>query len=86
MIKFSIYIPFFPLQVRFAEQAGAVAAIIYDDVDEGLVIMAKPMTHPDPQIPSVFVTQKSGMLLRKLYEPGVSRVYITPVSIAFLIN
>ena len=31
-------------------QAGAAAAIIHnDDVGEGLVIMAKPMTHSDPE-------------------------------------
>lgn len=69
----------FDVKVRFADQAGAVAAIIHDDVDEGLVIMAKPIQHPDPEIPSVFVTQKSGMLLRKLYDPGVSKVFITPM-------
>ena len=45
-------------------QAGAAVVNIHDDaVGEGLVIMAKPMTHPDPEISPVFVTQKSGMLL-----------------------
>lgn len=40
-------------QVRHAEQAGARAAIVYDDVYESLIIMSKPQDHPDPGIPSV---------------------------------
>lgn len=40
-------------QVRNAEGAGAIAAIVYDDVYEPLIIMSKPPDHPDPGIPSV---------------------------------
>ena len=66
--------------MRNAEKAGAIAAIVYDDVLEGLIIMAKPPSHEDPGIPSVFVTLKSGLLLKNLYEPGLSKVFISPVS------
>jgi Ring finger domain len=42
--------------------------------------MAKPASNPEPSIPSVFVSQKSGMLLQKLYAPGYTQVYISAMS------
>jgi len=42
--------------------------------------MAKPSSHPDPKIPSVFVSQKSGMLLQNLYTPGYTQVYMSAMS------
>lgn len=69
-------------QVRHAQDAGAVGVIVYDDEMESLIIMSKPRSHPDPDIPSVFVSQKAGMLMRKLIElegPDGVRVRITPV-------
>jgi E3 ubiquitin-protein ligase RNF13 len=63
-----------------AELAGASAAIVYDDVYEALIIMSKPRDHPDPEIPAVFVSEKAGIIMRKLMTPGVTRVRIVPVS------
>lgn len=63
-----------------AQAAGAIAAIVYDDVYESLIIMSKPYGHPDPGIPSVFVTQKAGVIMRKLMSLDEIRVHITPVS------
>lgn len=68
------------LQVRHAEQAGAMAAIIYDDQYEALIIMSKPLGHPDPGIPAVFVTQKTGIIVKRLMTEGVTVVRITLVS------
>jgi E3 ubiquitin-protein ligase RNF13 len=70
----------FDVKVRNAENAGAAAAIVYDDIYENLIIMAKPASHPDPTISSVFISQKSGMLLQKLYAPGYTQVYISAMS------
>lgn len=67
------------LQVHNAELAGASAAIVYDDVYEALIIMSKPRDHPDPDIPAVFVSEKAGIIMRKLMTPGVTRVRIVPV-------
>ncbi len=64
-----------------AQAAGAVAAIVYDDVYESLIIMSKPKGHPDPDIPSVFVSEKAGILMRKLMTLDVIRVRLTPVGL-----
>ena len=56
-----------------------MAAIIYDDKYEALIIMSKPADHTSPGIPAVFISQKSGLVLKKLMTPGVSLVMITPV-------
>lgn len=66
-------------QVHHAEQAGAVGAIVYDDVYEALIIMSKPRDHEDPGIPAVFVAQKTGIMVKKLMSPGATIVRITPV-------
>lgn len=66
-------------QVRHAEEAGAAAAIVYDDTYEPLIIMSKPAGHPSPGIPSVFVSQKSGIIMKKLLAPGVTIAHIMPV-------
>lgn len=68
-----------PLQVRHAEEAGAAAAIVYDDVYEALIIMSKPRDHLEPGIPAVFVSEKAGIIMRKLLTPGQTRVRIVPV-------
>ena len=68
------------LQVRRAQDAGAAAVIVYDDVYEALIIMAKPLGNPDPDIPAVFVSQKSGIVMRKLVSTGLTIAQITPVS------
>eukprot|EP00879_Flechtneria_rotunda_P003265 GHRR01003490.1.p1 GENE.GHRR01003490.1~~GHRR01003490.1.p1 ORF type:complete len:766 (+),score=335.12 GHRR01003490.1:402-2699(+) len=70
----------FDVKVRHAELAGASAAIVYDDVYEALIIMSKPRDHPDPSIPAVFVSEKAGIIMRKLLTPGQTRVRIVPVS------
>ena len=61
------------------EEAGAIAAIVYDDVNEALIIMSKPRDHVETGIPAVFVAQKTGIVMRKLMTPGLTLVRITPV-------
>ena len=67
------------LQVKHAEEAGASGAIVYDDVYEALIIMSKPRDHAEPGIPSVFVAQKTGIVIKSLVSPGFTIVRITPV-------
>ena len=57
-----------------------MAAIICDDQYEALIIMSKPLGHPDPGIPAVFVTQKTGIIVKRLMTEGVTVVRITLVS------
>ena len=66
--------------MKHAEEAGAIAAIVYDDVYEALIIMSKPRDHAEPGIPSVFVAQKTGIVIKSLMTPGTI-VRITPVSL-----
>lgn len=67
-------------QVQHAADAGAVAAIVYDDVYESLIIMSKPKGHPEPTIPSVFITQRGGIIIRSLMDLREEvHVHITPV-------
>jgi hypothetical protein len=47
---------------------------------QALIIMSKPRDHPDPGIPAVFVSEKAGIIMRKLITPGQTRVRIVPVS------
>ena len=61
-----------------------MAAIIYDDKYEALIIMSKPADHISPGIPAAFISQKSGVVLKKLMTPGVSLVMITPVRLCCL--
>jgi len=68
--------------VRHAEAAGAVAAIVYDDAYEPLIIMSKPVGHESPSIPAVFVSQKSGIIMKKLMTPGVTVARIMPVKLS----
>ena len=67
------------MQVKNAEDAGALAVIVYDDKYEALIIMSKHPDHGAPGISAVFVNQNSGLILKKLLTPGVSMVTITPV-------
>lgn len=70
----------FDIKVHNAELAGAIAAIVYDDTYEPLIIMSKPRGRADPGIPAVFVSQKAGTIMRKLLTPGQTYVRILPVS------
>eukprot|EP00775_Hariotina_reticulata_P009675 gene9675-9833_t len=70
----------FDVKVRNAELAGAAAAIVYDDTYEALIIMSKPRDHLAPGIPAVFVSEKAGIIMRKLITPGQTRVRIVAVS------
>ena len=69
----------FVVQVQNAQQAGAIAAIIYDDTFEPLIIMSKPLGHPDPAIPAVFVAQKTGIVMQKFLTTGTVTVQIIQV-------
>jgi hypothetical protein len=51
---------------------------------QALIIMSKPRDHPDPGIPAVFVSEKAGIIMRKLITPGQTRVRIVPVSTSLL--
>ena len=57
-----------------------MAAIVYDNIYESLIIMSKPPGHPDTTIPAVFINQHSGFILTKLMEvDGNLSVQIMPV-------
>ena len=68
------------MQVRNAQEAGAIAAIVYDNVYEPLIIMSKPLGHADPDIPAVFVAQKTGVVMQKFLTTGTVTVRIIQVS------
>lgn len=51
--------------MRYAQYAGAIAAIVYDDRAGALTPMAKSPTEADPGVPSVFVSAASGNLLAR---------------------
>ncbi len=57
-----------------------MAVIVYDDTFEPLIVMSKPLGNPSPGIPSVFISQKSGIIVKKLMTPGVTVARIMPVS------
>lgn len=67
-----------------AQQAGAIAAIIYDDSFEPLIIMSKPLGHPDPAIPAIFVAQKTGLVMQELLTTCTVTVQIIQVCISAL--
>lgn len=67
------------LQVRNAEDAGAIATIVYDNIYEALIIMAKPLGNPDPSIPAVFVSQKAGIVMQRMALAGDTYAEILPV-------
>ena len=62
--------------MKHAQEAGASAAIVYDDVYEALIIMSKPRDHAEPGIPSVFVAQKTGIVMKKLMSPPLSASHL----------
>ena len=72
----------FDMKVRNAEEAGAIAALVYDDLYEGLIIMSKSTENEEPRIPSVFVSKESGQLLKTLAQSGQRQVQVilTPLS------
>jgi E3 ubiquitin-protein ligase RNF13 len=53
---------------------------VFITLPQALIIMSKPRDHPDPSIPAVFVSEKAGIIMRKLITPGQTRVRIVPVS------
>lgn len=53
-------------QVRNAEMAGAVAVVVFDNVDGPLIPMAKKNEDNDVNVPSVFVSKESGEALETL--------------------
>lgn len=61
-----------------------MAAIIFDNVYEPLIVMAKPIGNPDPAIPAVFVSQKTGVIMQKFLTTGTVSVRIIQVSRLFL--
>jgi len=67
-------------QVMNAQNAGAEAVVVYDNVYEALIIMAKPLGNPDPDIPSVFVSQKAGIVMRKMVATGETFAEVLPAS------
>ena len=68
------------VQVSNAEAAGATAVLVYDNTFEPLIIMAKPSGTVDPSIPAFFISEKSGVLVKKLVEAGDTYALILPVS------
>ncbi|KAL6784548.1 hypothetical protein ACKKBF_B02240 [Auxenochlorella protothecoides x Auxenochlorella symbiontica] len=76
----------FDRKVAHAEAAGASAAIVHDQSDGPLIIMSKPLGALDPGIPAVFISLKSGIMLKQLLQPGISRVFITNSVDAFFID
>lgn len=46
---------------------------------QALIIMSKPPGNPEPNIPAVFVSQKAGIIMKKLLALDDIRVNITPV-------
>ena len=47
---------------------------------QALIIMSKPLGHPDVDIPSVFVSRKTGIIMQQLMTPGATVAIILPVS------
>ena len=67
--------------MRYAQYAGAIAAIVYDDRDAALTPMAKSPAEADPGVPSVFVSAASGRTLARAVaesDPEKIVVRITP--------
>jgi len=67
----------FDVKVRRAQDAGAVAAIIYDNAPGGLVSITAGGTVEEPTIPIVFVTQNTGVILRDLLDEGLNLTIFT---------
>lgn len=62
-----------------AQDAGAMAVIVYDNEYEPLIVMSKPIGHHDPAIPAVFVAQKTGVVMQKFLTTGTVTVRIIQV-------
>ena len=63
----------FDVKVRRAEDAGAIAAVVYNNVADGALITASASgTVTEPTIPMVFISLESGNTLRDLLTDGVS--------------
>ncbi len=67
------------LQVLRAQAAGAMAAIVYDDAYEPLVIMDKLANMPEPGIPAIFVSQQTGVVMNRLLKAGTTAAILLPV-------
>ena len=56
-------------KVRFAQQAGAVAAVVVNNKANGYVVMSSSSTHSPPiTIPAVFISRRDGALLAMAVE------------------
>lgn len=58
----------FATQVYHVQKAGASAAIVYDDVEEALLIMGRSDSDASPTIPSTFVSMATGELLKSVLD------------------
>ena len=67
------------VQVLRAQAAGALAAIVYDDAYEPLVIMDKLANMPEPGIPAIFVSQQTGVVMNRLLKAGITAAILLPV-------
>lgn len=74
----------FAEKVERAADAGAVAAVVYDDVQErSLLIMSGARLGYEPRIPSVFVSLNTGEIVASFLQahpPGALRARLTPDS------
>ena len=70
----------FDEKVRRAQDAGAVAAIIYNNTATGLISITASGTVVEPTIPILFVSQATGGELRNLLNTGLS-VTLFPSSV-----
>lgn len=68
----------FDIKISNAAEAGAIAAIVYDDVYEPLIIMSKTSENPDPEIPAVFLSLRTGEVILHLIEGGETYTEIFP--------
>lgn len=68
----------FDTKIGNAAEAGAIAAIVYDDVYEALIVMSKPSESPDPEIPAVFISLRTGEVILHLVEGGETYTEIFP--------
>lgn len=57
-----------------------MAAIVYDDAAEPLIIMSKPVDAPEPLIPSVFVSKQTGVVIKRMMREGETIVSLTAAS------
>jgi len=68
----------FIMKAKHAEEAGAVAAIVFDYVEGMLLPMAKKREDPDVLIPTVFISLSSGEMLQTIMDdPRTMELQVT---------